>query len=64
MDAALSSEMIQFSSTQEIEFVGVKVNFKSFNAFITCSYIPPLSDMVVYFNNLEAIQFVSSLVSS
>jgi len=58
---SLTSESIHFDIPIEIEFVIVKVSFQSFYIFVTCSYIPPGSDLIIYEPHLSAIKSLSLL---
>jgi len=51
---------IFFLNPNDIEFVGAKVSLKSFSIYVTCSYIPPVSDLSVYEQYLAAIKTVLS----
>jgi len=42
----------------DIEFVGVKDSLKSLSIYVTCSYIPPGSDLTIYEQHLSAIKTV------
>jgi len=61
--STLSSERIYFLKPNDIEFVGVKVSLKSFSIYVTCSYIPPKSDLTIYEQHLSAIKTVLSHLS-
>jgi len=53
--STLTSERIYFLNPNDIEFVGVKVSFKSFSIYVTCSYIPPGSDLKIYEQHLSVM---------
>jgi len=59
--STLSSEGIYFLDPNEL--VGVKVSLKSFSINVTCSYIPPGSDLKIYEQYLSAIKTVLSQLS-
>jgi len=61
--STLTSERIYFLNPNDIEFVGVKVSLKSFSIYVTCSYIPPGSDLTIYDQHLSAINTVLSHLS-
>jgi len=61
--STLTSETIYFLNPNDVEFVGVKVFFKSFYIYVTCSYIPPGSDLTIYEQHLSAIKTVLSYPS-
>jgi len=61
--SSLTSERIYFLSPNDIEFVGVKVSLKSFSIYVSCSYIPPGSDLTTYEQHLSAIKAVLSHLS-
>jgi len=60
----LTSERIHFDIPNEIEFIIVKVSLQSLSIFVTCSYIPPGSDSIIYEHHLSAINSVLSLFSN
>jgi len=61
--STLTSKRIYFFNPNEIEFVGVKISLKSFSIYVTCSYIPPGSDLRIYEQHLSAIKTVFSHLS-
>jgi len=61
--STLTSERIYFLNPNDIEFVGVIVSLKSFPIYVTCSYIPPGSDLKMYEQHLSAIKTVLSHLS-
>jgi len=61
--STLTSERIYFLNPNDIEFVGVKVSLKSFSIYVTCSYIPPGSDLTIYEQDLSVIKTVLSHLS-
>jgi len=64
VSTSLTSERIYSDTPNEIEFVSVKVSLQSFSIFVTCSYIPPGSDLIIYEHHLYAIKSVLSLLSN
>jgi len=58
--STLTSGRIYLLNPNDIEFVGVKVSLKSFSIYVTCSYIPPVSDSTIYEQHLSAIKTVLS----
>jgi len=54
--STLTSEIIFFLNPNDLEFGGVKVSLKSFSSFVTCSYIPPGSYLIIYEQKLSAIK--------
>lgn len=48
VDSSISSELLSFDNTSDIEFIAVKLLLPSFRLFICCSYIPPGSDLLLY----------------
>jgi len=56
--STLTSERIYFLNPNDIEFGGVKVSLKSFSVYVTCSYIPPGSDLTIYEQHLSTIKTV------
>jgi len=63
VNSTLTLEKIYFLNPNDIEFVGVEVSFKSFSIYVTCSYIPPGSDLTIYEQHLSAIKTVLSYLS-
>jgi len=61
---SLTSERIHFDISIKIEFVSVKVSLQSLSTFVTCSYIPPCSDLIIYEHHLSATKSVLSLLSN
>jgi len=59
-----ASERIHSHIPNEIEFVSAKVSLHSLSIFVTCSYIPPGSDLVTYEHHLSEIKSVLSLLSN
>jgi len=55
-----SSDLFPIANDAGIVFVTVKVCIDTALIYLTCSYIPPTSDSIVYLNHLCAIQFVMS----
>jgi len=53
--STLTSERIYFLIPNDIEVVGVKVSFKSFSIYVTCSYISPGSDLNIYEQHLSVL---------
>jgi len=62
--SSLTSEIIHSNIPKEIEFVTLKVSLQSLSIFVTCSYIPPGSDLIIYEHHLSAIKYVLSLFSN
>jgi len=60
----LTSERTNFDFPNEIEFVSAKVSLQSLSILVTCSYIPPGSDLTIYEHHLYAIKSVLSLLSN
>jgi len=58
--STLTSERTYFLNPNDIEFVGGKVNLKSFFIYVTCCYTPPGSDLIIYEQHLSAIKTVLS----
>lgn len=56
MSIEFPSEQIILPSIVGIEFVAVKVRFKNITLFVSCSYIPPGSDVTIYSKHVSAIQ--------
>jgi hypothetical protein len=59
----ISSEFVSIDHSSLLEFVCVKVKLNQISIYITCSYIPPSSDISVYLNYLSSIQSVASKLS-
>jgi len=55
VSTSLTSERIHSDTPNEIEYVSVKVSLQSFSISVTCSYIPPGSDLIIYEHHLSAI---------
>jgi len=64
VSTSLTSKRIHSDTPNEIEFVSVKVSLQSFSIFVTCSYIPPGSDLIIYEHHLSAIKSFLSLLSN
>lgn len=52
------TEVINVVRSDNIEFIAVKIKLKSKQVYITCSYIPPKSDKVIFSLHLESIKSV------
>lgn len=62
---SISSSLIKFSTDNEnIEFISSCLFIANFKMFITCSYIPPISDVSVYMQHNEMVQKVNNLAAS
>jgi len=57
-----TSERIHFDIPNEIEFVSMKVSLHSLSVFVTCSYIPPGSDLLISEYHLSASKSFLSLL--
>lgn len=51
-------EHINFSPSDDIEFVAVKIRLHVTHLYITCSYIPPNSSAHIYTSHFSAIKYV------
>lgn len=56
-----TSEAIVINNEHNIEFIGVRVKLKHKQIYLTCSYIPPKSDQVLYNQHYENIKSVVTL---
>lgn len=56
-------EEIKLDLPFDIEFVAVSLKVKNIKIFITCSYIPPNSDLMIYKQHIEAIKIITSKLS-
>ena len=63
VDSYFTSEHFTVQVQQELEFLCVKLILPAFAIFITCSYIPPSSDISIYEQHLSALTAVSSSLS-
>jgi len=59
----LTSEFVDTSESSGIEFISVKLFFPKSNIFLTCSYISPGSEFIVYLLHLFAIHSISLLLA-
>ena len=60
------SEIVCFPhyvSQYEVEFIAIRMKFELKSFYITCSYIPPHSEVDIYYHHLEYIKFVSELLT-
>ena len=60
VSALLYSEEIILNNDQNIEFIAVCVNIKFRKIFVTCSYIPPASNIQIYEQHANAIKFIAN----
>jgi len=61
VDSDFSSELICCLSS--IEFVAIKLTVCQTSVYITCSYIPPQSELSVYLEHFSNIRLISSKLS-
>jgi len=64
VSTSLTSERIHSDTPNEIEFVSEKVSLQSLSSFVTCSYILPCSDLIIYEHHLSSIKSLLSLLSN
>jgi len=57
-------EYIFLSIFNKRENTSILISLQSFSIFVTCSYIPPGSDLIIYEHHLSAIKSVLSLLSN
>lgn len=55
----LSSEQIDISDAEDLEYVCIKAKAKSHNIYIYCAYIPPNSSAEIYLKHLAAIHSIA-----
>ena len=54
----LPSEEIHVGSCLNIEFIAILIKLNRKQVFITCSYIPPISDESIYIEHFESIKSI------
>lgn len=60
----ISTELVTFSSDIDSEFICVRLRIGVRSIFITCSYIPPRSNIDIYFEHLRLIELTFNLMDS
>ena len=58
------SFLIDIQNVNEVEFIASCILFSNFKIFVTCSYIPPKSDLSLYLMHFNMIKTVCKLASS
>ncbi|SPP90004.1 Hypothetical predicted protein, partial [Drosophila guanche] len=63
VNSNFTSELFIVQVSQDLEFLCVRLILPGQSIYVTCSYIPPSSDVLIYEQHLSALKTVSSSLS-